>query len=315
MFSNITKKINKNVCLAVSLILTIYFVVIFFVYSFFLLNDFSQKSEHIGRKISQHLTIHCENIKKSVNHSLQINAPEETSYPEIWELLRTCISTNINISSVFFFNDSVSYINANSNQSLIQEYIEFSREHPERLNDSCWNIFTPSESQTPLLCYCVKVTHNNDFLGYLVVTPNIDVYLRNADIFNSSFIQKASIFIGITGSIDCMNIYIPKYQKNNLKFQPIVSQTTNFSLATITLNFPVNEQLYLQMRFSLQNVINSTFPMLCFFIIQFLIILFLCFWGIRKYTSGIEQSLTHLTEQLNDLAESEKETWKENKYL
>ena len=48
MFSNITKKINKNVCLAVSLILTIYFVVIFFVYSFFLLNDFSQKSEHIG---------------------------------------------------------------------------------------------------------------------------------------------------------------------------------------------------------------------------------------------------------------------------
>ena len=46
-----------------------------------------------------------------------------------------------------------------------------------------------------------------------------------------------------------------------------------------------------------------------------LIILFLCFWGIRKYTSGIEQSLTHLTEQLNDLAESEKETWKENKYL
>ena len=90
-----------------------------------------------------------------MNHSLQINAPEETSYPEIWELLRTCISTNINISSAFFFNDSVSYINANSNQSLIQEYIEFSREHPERLNDSCWNIFTPSESQTPLLCYCV----------------------------------------------------------------------------------------------------------------------------------------------------------------
>lgn len=314
MFSNITKKINKNVCFAVSLILIIYFVVIFFVYSFFLLNDFSQKSKHIGQEISQHLAIHCENIENSVNHSIQINAPEETSYLEIWELLRTCISSNININSAFFFNDDICYVNANSNKNLIHEYIEFSREHPTQLSETCWNIFTSSETQTPLLCYCVKVTHNNNFLGYLVVTPDIDIYLRNADIFNNAFVQNASIFIGNTESSDFVNIY-SESSKNNFKFQPSIHQNTKLSLTTITFYFPVNEQFYLQMCFPLQSVINSTFFMLCFFIIQFFIILFLCFWGIHKYTNRIEQSLTHLAKQLNNLAESEKETWKEHKYL
>lgn len=309
MFSYITNKINKNVCLVVSIVLLVYFIVIFCVYSLFLRKDFQEKSEHIGYKIAQQLSSHCEMIEETVKSSIFTSTPSEINYSEIRTLLRTCISSNININNAFFYNSTNDYFGTTINQKKLQEYIESSRNSSEAIKDNQWVIFTPSDGSSAMLLYSSKIMSGDTYLGQLVINTDIDVYLRNADIYNSSFLQDASIFIGSTKQ-KYLEIYSPQSSSRNFIFH--VSDSKKKQNGSLTYDYSINDELYMQIQFSTKNIAKNSIPMLYFLCTLFLISLCLCYYGIRNYTKKMDASLTQLTKRLDVLSAAEKESRKEN---
>lgn len=309
MFSYITNKINKNVCLIVSIVLLVYFIVIFFVYSLFLKKDFQEKAEHIGYKIVQQLSSHCEMIEETVKSSIFTSSPSEVNYSEIRTLLRTCISSNININNAFFYNATNDYFYTSISQKKLQEYIQLSRNSSESIKDNQWIIFTPSDGSNAMLLYSSKIMSGDTYLGQLVINTDIDVYLRNADIYNSSFLQDASIYISSTKH-KYLEIYSPQSSSRDFLFQ--ISDSKKKQSGNLTYDYSINDELYMQIQFSTKNIVKNSRPMLYFLCTLFLFSLSLCYYGIRNYTKKIDESLTQLAKRLDTLSTAEKKSRKEN---
>lgn len=315
MFSYITKKLNHSVCLIVGTILILYFLSIFFVYSLFLKNDFTEKSQNIGQKISNHLIMQCESIEDVVENCVYTASPTQLNYSEIVRLLKSCLSSNINISNAFFFNDTEYYYYSHFNTNTWNEYISLARSQYEQLSDTQWDIFTPTNSQTAILFYRYKVTWHEKTLGYLVIEPDIDAYLKNADIYNNNFIQNTAIFIGDYNK-NCMNLYVPENNIYHLSFISASFHTKEVkTLLKVTINYPLNDYLYMQLQFSIQNVLNSTKLMFFVFCLLFLLIVVICWFGIHHYTQYIDHNLTNLAKQLDTMTKTEKESRKEKNHL
>lgn len=303
MFTYITKKLNRNVCFVVAAILTIYFLAIFFVYSLFLRNDFLEKSQNIGQKISNHLSIQCENIETLVKNCVQTTVPSSINYSEVTRLMNNCLASNININHAFFFDKATHYSHSNYTSNILDQYVINMQLQYDTLSNEGWDIFNPENPLGTFLLYRYKVTFQNGDTGYLVLVPDIDAYLRNADIYHNNFIHNATMFISNSQN-EVFDLYIPDSSNINLKYA--TKPVTEHYLLKFTINYPLNESLYLQIHFSFHDVFISSLPMLYFFFVELLLVIGLCYWGIHRYTQFLNYTLTTLTQKLKHVAKTEK---------
>lgn len=303
MFKQLQLKLKNSVFIVVTIILCLNLSFIYFVYSSFLKDDFSHKSQQISECITDYTKLQMNLIENDAarfcgeNDVLySLKSPASTIYDCIVQLKLT----NESIDSIFAFSYDSEYFYTPLYSDTFKDFIEYTRQHNfSNIRQSEWIAVTNT-----------YIGKNSNFLVYILQIKNADSTPAGAAAFivdtsklcytqnkNNIFLENAYCYIKVPDLTNTFSVNTAP-QKNivltgSKTQKPYNMYSKNYN-SSVDINITISGN---QISSGLKRVIY----MLASVFLAADVILYLI---LSKYTSLIARHLTRLTNEINDFKKS-----------
>ena len=199
MFQTFSKRI-KYIVSAVSLsAVAVYLVVIFFLYSRFLQEDYLQKATHINNMLAQTVSAHLEQV---MNASLFFDLPEDFEsqvafHAALTRSFRGYISSNNDFKNIAFFTDTDAYYYLSSDSAYMDGLISSIRNAPASESEQDkWFYIPASPSLNFRLMYLHPVRDKSGALaGHLAMFIDPKTFLEDSTLIPNAFTEDFTLYL------------------------------------------------------------------------------------------------------------------------